>query len=289
MRSGFSIVLAWALLAALANGQAPALSLDQLVSRTAAYLVEYEQSLASVVAEERYDQLVQYYAGTYAGARVTTSASQWQRRRKLVSDFLLVKVPGLPGWQPFRDVLEVDGQAVRDRENRLMDLFINAAPHAIDQAARIAQESARYNIGNVSRTINVPTLPLVFLGRLNRPRFDLSLEGGRTIEDIETRGLAFKERQHPTLIRTTGDNDLDASGVLWVDPDTGRVIETVIRTDDGSLQSEITVTYRPDARLGIWVPARMRETYKGASERVEGTATYAKYRRFKIETIEIIK
>jgi hypothetical protein len=289
MRAILGVVSAWTLLGVLANGQPPALSLDQLVSRTAAYLVEYEQSLASVVAEERYDQLVQYYAGTYGGARVTASANQWQRRRRLVSDFLLVKVPGMPGWQPFRDVLEVDGQAVRDRESRLMDLLVNAAPHAIDQAARIAEESARYNIGNVSRTINVPTLPLVFLGQLNRPRFDLSLEGDRTIEDIETRGLAFKERQHPTLIRTTGDNDLDAAGVLWVEPVTGRVIQSVIRTDDGTLQSEITVTYRPDARLGIWVPARMKEIYKSASERVEGTATYAKYRRFKIETIEVIK
>lgn len=289
MRAILGVVSAGTLLGALANGQTPALSLDQLVSRTAVYLVEYEQSLASVVAEERYDQLVQYYAGTYGGARVTASANQWQRRRRLVSDFLLVKVPGMPGWQPFRDVLEVDGQAVRDRESRLMDLLVNAAPHAMDQAARIAEESARYNIGNVSRTINVPTLPLVFLGQLNRPRFDLSLEGERTIEDIETRGLAFRERQHPTLIRTTGDNDLDATGVLWVEPDTGRVIQTVIRTDDGTLQSEITVTYRPDARLGIWVPARMKEIYKSASERVEGTATYAKYRRFKIETIEVIK
>jgi hypothetical protein len=33
----------------------------------------------------------------------------------------------------------------------------------------------------------------------------------------------------------------------------------------------------------------MKEVYKLAAERVEGTATYSKYRRFRVETIEAIK
>jgi hypothetical protein len=103
MRAALGIALVWMLLAALANSQTPALSLEQIVSRTAAYLVEYEQSLASVVAEERYDQLVQYYASTYGSARVTTrpisgaaAPARFDFRRW---------VPGMPGWRPFRDVL----------------------------------------------------------------------------------------------------------------------------------------------------------------------------------------
>ena len=276
-------------LLATAPAQRPALTLDTLVARTAAYLAEYETKLSSVVAEERYDQVVQYYATTAGGTRISSGSGQWQRRRKLLSDYLLVKVSGMNGWQPFRDVMEVDGDPVRDRENRLMDLFVNAASLALDQAARIAEESARYNIGSVSRTINVPTLAIVFMSQANRYRFDLALESGRKIEGVETVGLAFKESQRPSLIRTRGENDLPASGMLWVDPETGRVIQTLITTDDGTLQSEITVTYRPDERLGLWVPARMKEVYKLAAERVEGTATYAKYRRFRVETIEAIK
>jgi hypothetical protein len=278
-----------ATLLAVAPPQRSTLPLDTLVSRTAAYLADYETKLSSVVAEERYEQVVQYYTTTPGGARVSMGSGNWQRRRKLVSDYLLVKVPGLTGWQPFRDVMEVDGEAVRDRQNRLMDLFIKPASLALDQAARIAEESARYNIGSVSRTINVPTLAIVFMGQTHRYRFDVSMESGRKIEGVETVALAFKERQRPSLIRTRGENDLPASGMLWVDPETGRVIQTLIATDDGSLQSEITVTYRPDERLGIWVPARMKEVYKLAAERVEGTATYSKYRRFRVETIEAIK
>lgn len=279
------LALLWAPAAALQ--QSPA-GLDTLLQRAAAYLAEYEKTLSSVVAEERYEQIVQYYSAGPSGGRIT-SPNAWARRRKLVSDYLLVKVPGLAGWQPFRDVLEVDGDPVGDRETRLMDLFINQSSPVLDQAARIAEESARYNIGGVSRTINVPTLALVFVGSANRYRFDFRIEGGRKIEGVETMGIGYRERQRPTLIRTAGDNDLEASGLMFIDPDTGRVIQTVLRTDDGSLQSEITVTFRPNERLGIWVPARMKELYKGSAERIEGTATYAKFRRFKVETIEIIK
>lgn len=288
MRTRLAVLLGSALLWLPTDAwQVPA-SLDTLLERAAAYLVEYEKTLSSVVAEERYEQIVQYYASNLGGGRITSS-NPWTSRRKLVSDYLLVKIPGVQGWQPFRDVFEVDGEPVGDRETRLLDLFINQASQAFDQAARIAQESARYNIGNVSRTINVPTLALVFLGPANRYRFDFKLESGRKIEGIETMGIGYRERQRPTLIRTNGDNDLEASGIMFIDPETGRVLQTVLRTDDGSLQSEISVTYRPDERLGIWVPARMKELYKGSSERVEGTATYAKFRRFKVETIEIIK
>jgi hypothetical protein len=268
------------------TAQPPPAPLETLLARTGAYLADYETRLSSVVAEERYEQVVQYYATSAAGAR---GASQWQRRRRLLSDYLLVKVPGLTGWQPYRDVAEVDGEQVRDRQNRLMDLFTRPAALALDQAARIAEESARYNIGSVSRTINVPTLALVFLSRANRHRLDLSPASGRTIAGVETAAFAYRERSHATFIRTHGDNDLPASGTFWVDASSGRIIQTAITTDDGSLRSEITVTYGPDDRLGIWVPARMREVYTLAAERVEGTATYSKYRRFRVETFEGIK
>ena len=185
MLLALACTLAGTLLAAVPT-QRPALTLDTLVTRTAAYLADYEIKLSSVVAEERYDQVVQYYSTTSGGARVSMGSGQWQRRRKLVSDYLLVKVPGLNGWQPFRDVMEVDGEPVRDRQNRLLDLFVNAASLALDQAARVAEESSRYNIGSVSRTINVPTLAIAFLGQANRYRFDLSMESGRKIEWVET-------------------------------------------------------------------------------------------------------
>ena len=77
--------------------------------------------------------------------------------RELLSDFLLVKLPGRRLSIPFRDVLEVDGREVGDREARLTRLFLQPAPDALTRAREIAAESARYNIGRVVRTVNLPT------------------------------------------------------------------------------------------------------------------------------------
>jgi hypothetical protein len=261
----------------------PGGALEALLDRAVGYLREYEDQLASVVAEEHYDQLVVFPAS----ARSAGPGGAWTRRRRLLSDYLLVRVPGRRGWQPFRDVREVDGEPVGDRETRLVDLFAHPASQAFDQAARIARESARFNLGSVTRTINVPTLALVVLQE--RFRFAFRLAGARRIEGTRTVEVTFREVARPTIIRTSGDNDLPASGSLWIEPATGRIVQTELRTDQETLQSTITVTYRPDARLGLWVPARMRELYTTGAERVEGTATYANFRRFTVETFEIIK
>ena len=117
----------------------------------------------------------------------------------LVSDFLLVQVPG-QGWLPFRDVFERDGKQVRNREERLAALFLSGSRSALDQARAIMDEGARYNIGNVSRNINVPTLPLPFLTSLHKGRFAFKIgkrEDGDPGEVIE-----FRETARPTFVTT---------------------------------------------------------------------------------------
>ena len=53
----------------------------------------------------------------------------------------------------FRDVFDVDGRPVRDRDQRLQKLFLSApAATAIDQAQRIADESAR----GIVKVLTVP-------------------------------------------------------------------------------------------------------------------------------------
>ena len=63
----------------------------------------------------------------------------------------------------FRDVFQVDGRAIRDHEDRLMKLVTQPASDSIAQAKRMADESARFNLGSIVRTINMPTLALMFL------------------------------------------------------------------------------------------------------------------------------
>ena len=115
----------------------------------------------------------------------------------LLSDFLLVQVPG-EGWLPFRDVFERDGKQVRDREERLAKLFLSesASRQTFDQAKEIMDESARYNIGNVSRNINIPTLVLTLLTPVNRTR--MRFEFGKVDETGTI--VEFKETSQPTYV-----------------------------------------------------------------------------------------
>ena len=60
----------------------------------------------------------------------------------LVSDFLLVQVPG-EGWLPFRDVFERDGKQVRDRQERLAALFLKGSSRSAFAQARAIMDEVR--------------------------------------------------------------------------------------------------------------------------------------------------
>src|SRR5947207_1163735 len=152
---------------AIAAQQEVAPTPDALLQRAASYVSDFEARFSNVVAEEHY---VQRAPST---ARSTSSMPSLVHR-ELKSDVLFVKVPGDDTWVPFRDVFEVDGRPVRDRQERLTALFLQPSAVAIDRAKQIANESARYNIGAVFRTINMPVLALEVLRAENQPRFTFS-------------------------------------------------------------------------------------------------------------------
>lgn len=276
--------------AAASEAQTP-VTLTDLLARSARYVAYYQERLSSVVAEERYEQRVESkISGSFGPFGTTRGSSTDLSRRRLMSDYLLVKAPGQSGWVPFRDVYEVDGQAVRDRDERLARLFVDSPATAWDQAAAIAEESSRFNIGTVSRTINVPTLALIFLTGEHQPRFEFSHEETRGTGSTETWVVAYRERRRPTLIRGQGGADLPAFGTFWIDVNEGRVLQSLVRTDDGDLRSEIEATYQLDSKLGLWVPIEMQEQYRtGAGETIEGTATYGHFRQFNVATFERIR
>ena len=266
-------------------------TLTDLLARSARYVADYQERLSSVVAEERSEQRVESKtSGGFAPFGTPIGSRTDRSRRRLISDYLLVKASGQSGWVPFRDVYEVDGKAVRDREERLTGLFLDSPASAWDQAARIAEESSRFNIGAVSRTINVPTLALIFLTGEHQPRFEFRHEETRGTGSTETWVVAYRERRRPTLIRGHGDADLPVSGTFWIDANDGRVLQSLLRTDDGDLRSEIEVTYQLDSKLRLWVPIEMQEHYRiSAGETIEGTATYGHFRQFNVETFEGIR
>ena len=248
-------------------------SLKDVVSRLDNYLLSYEQTLASVVAEERYSQTM--------SALVRVGSPRILQSRVLLSDYALARSPGGQTWTGFRDTFEVDGKPVRNREARLAALLASGTPESSAQARRIALENARYNIGAAVtvRNINVPTMVLDLMHQVNRSRFSLSRLAGDTIDGQATWRLFFTERRRPTIIRNHNGKDRRARGSMWVDPSTGEVVKTTLQWD-GEPEGFITVNYARDPNIGALVPVRMIEQYRRDEMVVEGEATYSNYRRF---------
>jgi hypothetical protein len=264
------------------NRQSP-ISLDELLTRAGAYVESFHRRLGSVVAEERYEQTIRRVPGSNTTIQ---RGGEGPTQTVLVSDFLLVQLPD-QGWLPFRDVFERDGKQVRDRQERLAALFLKGSSRdAFDQARAIMNESARYNIGNVSRNINVPTLVLPFLIAENRQRF--SFKAAKREESDAGVVIEFRETGRPTFISTTGGRDLPSSGRVWIDERDGAVLKTELQAIDTGVEARIVVTYDVDAGTGLRVPARMEERFRRARDPMEvrGVATYSRFRRFQVSTSE---
>jgi hypothetical protein len=259
-------------------------SLEELLARAGAYVESFQRNFGSVVAEERYEQTIRRAPG--ANSTSVQRGGSGPTETVLVSDFLLVQVPG-EGWLPFRDVFERDGKQVRDREERLAKLFLGGSRNAIDQARAIMNEGARYNIGNIERNINTPTLPLPFLTLL-KGRFTFKLV--KREDDDPGEVIEFKETGRPTFITTAGNRDLPVNGRFWVDARDGTVLRTELHAVDTSVEAHITVNYELDAGTGLRVPARMDERYRRGRDpnEVRGVATYSRFRRFQVSTSEEI-
>jgi hypothetical protein len=265
---------------AQAQTQLPGGDAFLLVIKASEYVDAFQKNFGSMVAEERYEQSIR--PSPSATTRSNRSALD---QTVLVSDFLLVQVPG-EGWMPFRDVFERDGKKVRDREERLAKLFLSesSAKSTLDHAKSIMDESARYNIGNVSRNINIPTLVLTLLTPVHRARMRFEL--GKT-DELGTI-VDFKETSQPTYITTTGGRDLPVYGRLWIDEATGVIHKTELYAVDTAVDAHITVTFQHDDSAGMVVPVRMEERYRRARDQneVHGVATYSKFRRFQVSTSE---
>jgi hypothetical protein len=257
--------------------------IEPVLTRLAAYLADYSQQFANVVAEEDYQQRVEISSKDWMGER---------RLRRLRSDLLLVRVPGPDTWMPFRDVFEVDGRRVRDRDERLQKLFLEWPATALQDARRLADEGARFNIGPVYRNFNLPTLPLMFFTPERMTGFSFQRRGEESIEGARTWRIDYQEVRRPTVMGVLAENqrdskgDMPASGSLWIDPLTGRVLQTRVHVDVGGYQFDSTVTYRRSETLGIWVPFEMRELYRGGGPDIYGRAVYKDFRLFLVTTDE---
>jgi len=258
-----------------ARAQTP--STAEILKRAAAYVEDYRRRLEPIVAEERYVQR----SSSPSGNRSDSS------ERTLRSDFMLL--PGVAGenpWFAFRDVFEVDGKPVTSERGRLEGWLTDSRSTLVQRARALAIEQARYNIGPVMRTINVPTLALEILTTRNQERFRFRRTGSTVTGGSVVTILTFEERRRPTMIRTPEGRDLPASGSIWIEPATGRVLKSELRTGgrrNDRIEATIAVTYVFVPRLDLLLPGTMDERYVGPDTEIVCRADYSNFRRFQTE------
>jgi hypothetical protein len=267
------IVVAFVAIGVLPQRAAPQDSkVDALMAKTAAYVAQFVDQFSNVVAEET---LVQE----------TTIP---RRKRTMRADFLLVRYPGDTQWQAFRDVAEVDSKPVRDKEERLTKLFLEPASSALRRARDLQESGARYNLLDIG-TINNPLLAMAFLQDIYRERFRFNLAGIEKKLGPNVRTVRFEEWKIPSLIKGNTNRDILTHGLVWIEEDSGRVVQTELRIGGRSAPISIITIYKFDDELGINVPVEMRDWYPDGAGEIRGVATYGRFRRFQISTTEELK
>ncbi len=252
------------------------LTLDEVMRRAHSYVAVYEDhELSGLIAREVYKQEVQHFDG-----RVLN-------QRTMLSQYMIFQLPPSEDWFALRDVHEVDDEAVADREIRLKMLFTKSDSGIEELAMAVDKHNARFNLGDIPRTVNLPTFPLRFLRPANRERFHFETAAEEQVGGAVSWVVAYEETDRPTFTATTQGKDVPASGRFWIEPETGAVLRSeMILGGTRRLQQRATVLvqYAPDSTLGFRVPIEMRERYdnprKKKADVIVSVATYSDFRPF---------
>lgn len=268
--AGTLVVLGAAAVAAGAARGQDDRDLETVLDRAAAYVDAYEDELGMIVGEEEYVQ-----NATWMSRAARPPVVVDRERRRMSSDFLLL--PVRDRWYGVRSVLRVDGNPVEEPET-----FPESPREIVEDRTDTA-----YNIGDFTRTFNVPTFALTVLRPENVDRFSFERRGRDRIEGHDTWEIRFTEVVAPTLVRGADGGARFATGRIWIAPGTGRILRTEIvidvRTGREPYRARQRVQYEENSVLGILVPASMEERYDSEFHTVEARADYSEFKRFSVQ------
>lgn len=254
----------------LAGAAQPA---PDVLERVQAFAERYQREAPSLVAEERYLQNVTYTRGR-------------PQHREMTSELVMVRLPGSAGWVTLRDVLVVDKRRLPDREERLLKLLQSPQADAFARASELARESARFNLGRLVRTINVPDVAIEYLLPQHTVRMQVDAPRSATIDGAAVAMFRFREVRGPSIVRNPAGTDLLAEGRVWADRASGEIVRTELIVRDRQSTGTTTVDFRVDPRLSLRVPVKMTERYVMRGESIEAVATYTNFRSFVVATTE---
>jgi hypothetical protein len=248
-------------------------SAPDVIASVRAFAARYQREAPSLVAHEEYVQNA-------------TSSRGTGRQQVTTAELVMVRLQNTEGWVSFRDVLTVNKRPVHDRQERLLKLLQSPEPTALAQARRIAQESARFNLGSITRTMTVPDMALEYLQPRHGARIRFEPLRNETIDGRPVVILRFTETAGPSMIRDLRGVDLLARGRVWAEPDSGAIVRTELLIEDRVSKGTCTVDFGIDPRLGIRVPIKMTERYSVTGETIDAVAKYSDFRRFAVSTDE---
>ena len=277
-------VLAAALVAVVASSQQPQNSheLISALQRATEYVTQYEAELGNLIGNEEYVQNAAWLAPTGRGNPMVAKRLQ----RRVSSDFLIIQVG--PEWAALRKANRVDGSKVKETETEpaFKDAFDNSPEANQKRLLAMKAESIRYNIGDIIRDTNLPTVALKVLRESEVSRFVFERAGSSNSEGIQAWVVRFREQASPTLVIGGKGEFLYSNGTLWIEPETGRVLRTEFIVENryapARVKARIVVTSE-GKNIKLLLPSLMDEHYESEFNTVDCKAYYSNFRPFEVE------
>jgi hypothetical protein len=245
-------------------------SIKGLVKSAAAYVADYEEKLKFVVATEEYVQ------------RTFDEAGRQTRERVMNGELFLQYVEADHEWMAVHDFVAVDGDPVTDRQD-VRGLLQRGSFESV--VREVAARNARFNIGDVQRNFNEPTLALLIFGasRIKSFSFDRKTLQKTDADSVAT--LAFEEHDNgTTMIRNRRGSPAPSKGEVEIDAATGRILHTQLDVKIDGVVAQLSTTYANDKAVELWVPTTFTERYEHKTstdyERIECKSTYTNFKRY---------
>ena len=242
-----------------AQTPAPA-ELERVLQAARAHIQEHVALFKELTAEET--RTVEVYERT----------GKLARRRRTVADFVVYQSQlDARALSEYRNVREVDGRAVKGRDERVVKLYERAARAGSisKELERINRESNRYNLGwEFNGFTLAKALPL---RRNARAFFTLETAGREQLDGHELLSLKFQQTAESPYLRNFKSDwlaglkltDLRIRWRLWLDAEAGQLrreeLELTMRSavvPDPVVVGRFEFDYAP-SRFGLWLPQRM--------------------------------
>jgi hypothetical protein len=274
------VVMALSVLAASPQTQGSP-ELIGLVQQATEYVTQYEAELGNLIGSEEYIQNAVWLAPSQRGAPMVAKRLQ----RRISSDFLIIQVG--PEWAALRKANRVDGSKVKEPEPAFEEAFDDSPDANQKRLIAMKGESTRYNIGDILRDTNLPTMALKVLRKSEVSHFAFERAGSSKIEGIQTQAVRFREQSSPTLVIGGNGEFLYSNGTIWIEPETGRVLRTEFNVQNryaaSPVKARIIVTYAAGKNLNVLVPTFMDEHYESEFNIVDCKAYYSNFRPFEVD------